>query len=234
MRRTLFASTAALVGALFGVVLAAGPAWAQAGSIRGPGRHGQRRHPAALRRERTVSDAGTTQVQLFFPEGVPITLVDLPAVARWTTTVRRGGHRIARDERHVVTADRLARREPVAPADVGPVPTDPVRLQFKALQTYSNGEIDRWIEDSPTGAPNRTTRRPCSRLSPAAPALRRRAPARKRRRRRSRRPRHRRPSRRPSRGHRGEPGRRERRQQQRGAIVGIIVVVVGPPPRRAS
>ena len=66
MRRTLFASTAALVGALFGVLLVAGPAWAH--SEFDPDQAGTGNVVTLqLSVENEQSDAGTTQVQLFFP-----------------------------------------------------------------------------------------------------------------------------------------------------------------------
>ena len=103
--------------------------------------------------ENEQSDAGTTQVQLFFPEGVPITLVDLPAVAGWTTAVEGGA--IGSPVTSVTWSRPTATPDenPLLPLTIGPMPADPVRLQFKALQTYSNGEVERWIEDWPAGAP---------------------------------------------------------------------------------
>jgi uncharacterized protein len=39
------------------------------------------------------------------------------------------------------------------PISVGPLPTDTDSLTFKALQTYSNGDVVRWIEQSAPGGP---------------------------------------------------------------------------------
>jgi uncharacterized protein len=39
------------------------------------------------------------------------------------------------------------------PISVGPLPTDTDTLTFKALQTYSNGDVVRWIEESAPGGP---------------------------------------------------------------------------------
>ena len=215
MRRTLFASAAALVGALFGVLLVAGPAWAH--SEFDPDQAGTGNVVTLqLSVENEQSDAGTTQVQLFFPEGVPITLVDLPAVGGWTTTVEGGA--IGSPVTSVTWSRPTASPDenPLLPLTIGPVPTDPVRLQFKALQTYSNGEIDRWIEDWPAGAPEPDHPAPVLEVV-------------------DRRPRHSAGEHRDGNvadvgrddhdtddggddrvdGHRGESGRRERRQQQR-------------------
>jgi Domain of unkown function (DUF1775) len=39
------------------------------------------------------------------------------------------------------------------PITLGPLPTDPGRLQLKVLQTWSNGDVDHWIDEWPEGAP---------------------------------------------------------------------------------
>jgi periplasmic copper chaperone A len=148
MRRMLLVPAAAL----FGVLLVAGPAWAH--SEFDPDQAGTGNVVALqLSVENEQSDVGTTQVQLFFPEGVPITLVDLPAVAGWTTAVEGGA--IGAPVTSVTWSRPTATPDenPLLPLTIGPMPADPVRLQFKALQTYSNGDIERWIEDWPAGAP---------------------------------------------------------------------------------
>ncbi len=33
------------------------------------------------------------------------------------------------------------------------LPTDTKQIEFKAVQTYSNGEVIRWIESTPKGGP---------------------------------------------------------------------------------
>jgi hypothetical protein len=61
--------------------------------------------------------------------------------------------------------------DPVLPFSIGPLPRAGGRLQFKVLQTYSNGEIDRWIEDWPAGAPEPEMPGPVLDVTPgAAPA----------------------------------------------------------------
>jgi uncharacterized protein len=103
--------------------------------------------------ENEQSDAGTTSVQLFFPESVPVVLAELPPATGWETTIEGGAVGAA------VTSVTWSRPtaspddDPVLPVRLGPLPTEPQRLQFKLLQTYSNGEVDRWIADWPQGAP---------------------------------------------------------------------------------
>lgn len=102
--------------------------------------------------ENEQSDAGTVKVQLHFPDDQPITLAALPAAAGWTTTVEGG--RIGGTVTDVIWSRPTAAPEDVlVPITLGPLPNDATRLQFKVLQTYSNGDIDRWIEDWPEGEP---------------------------------------------------------------------------------
>jgi hypothetical protein len=98
-------------------------------------------------------DAGTTMVELFFPEGIPIALVALPPVDGWTVTPNGGavGGPVTSVTWSRPTASPA--ENPSLPLTVGPMPTDPLRLQFKALQTYADGEVERWIDDWPAGAP---------------------------------------------------------------------------------
>jgi uncharacterized protein YcnI len=39
------------------------------------------------------------------------------------------------------------------PVSVGPLPDNVDKLAFKALQTYSDGSVTRWIDDTPAGGP---------------------------------------------------------------------------------
>lgn len=91
----------------------------------------------------------TTQVEIAFPPDAPITSVNTRPVAGWTVNVER-----------VVTTDAVARITwsggSIGPGEfqefdvsLGPLPDTVDRLVFKALQTYADGEIVRWIDDPP-------------------------------------------------------------------------------------
>jgi hypothetical protein len=62
-----------------------------------------------------------------------------------------------------------------APADLelpirlGPLPSEPGRLQFKTVQTYDNGQVDRWIDEWPEGAPEPPAPGPVLDLIPGGP-----------------------------------------------------------------
>ncbi len=93
--------------------------------------------------------AGTNKVELHFPE--PITVVELPPVAGWTATPMGGG--VGSTVTVVTWQGGPAPGDLRLPITLGPLPDEPGRLQFKALQTYDNGEADAWIADWPEGAP---------------------------------------------------------------------------------
>ena len=46
-----------------------------------------------------------------------------------------------------------AGRVPAVTVSAGPLPTKVKTVEFKAVQTYSDGEVVRWIESTPKGGP---------------------------------------------------------------------------------
>ena len=73
----------------------------------------------------------------------------LPAVPGWTATVvdgQVGGPATG------VTWEGGPNPDDVMPITLSPLPDQPGRLQFKVVQTYDNGTVDRWIDDWPEGA----------------------------------------------------------------------------------
>lgn len=113
-------------------------------------------------------DADTVKVEVFFPENAALSSVSLRPVPGWTATVNRGpaagtasqpageGHA---DADGVVTGIVWQSTTGVKPGEFqtfdvagGPLPDQPGTLIFKAVQTYSNGEVVRWIEPPQEGA----------------------------------------------------------------------------------
>lgn len=110
----------------------------------------------------TESDtASTTKLQVYLPTGTPIGSVSVMPVTGWTATVHHkkldkplkgeGG-----DITKVVSditwkADKAAAIKPGQfqefPVSLGPLPKSG-SLTFKALQTYSDGSVVRWIQSS--------------------------------------------------------------------------------------
>jgi uncharacterized protein YcnI len=86
-------------------------------------------------------DAAIVKVELFPPDDFAVPVADpTAATAGWTATVFE---------------DRVEWTGPPADGDqsftvtLGPLPDQETRLQFKVLETYDSGDIDRWIEDYP-------------------------------------------------------------------------------------
>jgi uncharacterized protein len=108
--------------------------------------------------------ANTTQLQVVFPENEPIAFVSVEPVPGWTAKVdtRKLDTPIQSDDGEVseVVSQITWSGGQIKPGEfqefntsVGPLPDDADKLEFKALQTYDNGETVRWIETQAEGAP---------------------------------------------------------------------------------
>jgi len=111
-------------------------------------------------------NANTVNVQVFFPTNLPLLTVDVLPVPGWTATVHTQNlatpvqtddgpvSEIVSDVTWQATVGGIAPGQ-YEDFDVaaGSVPNKPTQLAFKALQTYSTGEIVRWIEVPMAGQP---------------------------------------------------------------------------------
>ncbi len=109
-------------------------------------------------------DAGTTRLEINFPPEQPFGSVSVRPQDGWTyekeettltTPVKVHGEDISKVVSKVTwTGGRIEPGEfEEFEISLGPLPEEADSLTFKALQTYSNGEIVRWIEEaSPGGA----------------------------------------------------------------------------------
>jgi uncharacterized protein YcnI len=90
-------------------------------------------------------DAGTAKVEVFLPTDHPIENVSVKPVPGWTATV---------DKQHVTWSGGTIKPGEFQEFDlsVGPLPDNADKLVFKAIQTYSDGEVVRWIEEAAEGA----------------------------------------------------------------------------------
>lgn len=111
--------------------------------------------------------ANTTKVQVFFPPSQPLASVSIQPLPGWSFRVKttKLAKPISSDDGQVTeavtqvtwTADSTA--SAIAPGEfedfnisAGPLPDAP-SMVFKALQTYSDGTIVRWIDATPAGGP---------------------------------------------------------------------------------
>lgn len=110
-------------------------------------------------------DASTTKVEIALPADKPIASVSLKPVQGWTAVAENGklATPIKTDDGEITEAvvkitwtaspDAAIKPHQFQEFDVslGPLPaTD--QIVFKALQTYSNGEVVRWIDEPAAGA----------------------------------------------------------------------------------
>lgn len=110
--------------------------------------------------------ANTVKVEVTFPAKFPIAFVSVQPKTGWTITVDK-----TKLDKPVKTEDGTvteavskitwtATAGGLKPGEfdlftvsAGPLPTKTSRLQFPTLQTYSNGEVVRWIQETAKGAP---------------------------------------------------------------------------------
>lgn len=111
-------------------------------------------------------NASTTKLEVDFPEAYPFASISVQPKAGWTykvdkaklaTPISNHGQQVdERVSRITWTAGTDSAIKPgefdVFPVSAGPLPTTTDSLTFKALQTYSNGEVVRWIEEAAPGA----------------------------------------------------------------------------------
>lgn len=108
--------------------------------------------------------AATTQLVLQLPQANPIPFVSVRPIPGWHTTVtkRKLAQAIHGTHGDITTVvDTITwTGGPIRPGEyqdfailAGPMPRGVQTLTFKAIQTYSNGEIVRWIELRSPGEP---------------------------------------------------------------------------------
>ncbi|MEV0090594.1 YcnI family protein [Streptomyces sp. NPDC050738] len=108
-------------------------------------------------------NASTTQLEVNFPMDHPLASVMPQPVPGWTATVTKSklakpltvhGKQINEAVSKVTwTGGKIAPGQfQQFPLSIGALPTDTDQLVFKAIQTYSNKEVVRWIEEQKKGA----------------------------------------------------------------------------------
>lgn len=110
-----------------------------------------------------TDNARTTQVEIAFPTDHPIAMADVQPIAGWTFKVDMTAVStpIKTDSGNVTQAvkDVTWTGGAIKPGEfdrfvvsIG-LPADASSLEFKAVQTYDNGQVVRWIDDTPKGGP---------------------------------------------------------------------------------
>jgi uncharacterized protein YcnI len=110
-------------------------------------------------------DAGTTKLEVEFPEDQPVASVSYQPKPGWDVAVEKADldepltvhgeevtERVAKVTWTAEDGTRIAPGEfDNFPISVGPLP-EADQMVFKALQTYEGGEIVRWIEEAAAGS----------------------------------------------------------------------------------
>ncbi len=122
--------------------------------------------------------ASTTGLEISFPTDHPIAFVSTRAVPGWTSTVQKTTLATpikTSDGQVTETVSKITWTGGTIPpgafedfdVSMGPLPTDTDQLVFKALQSYDNGEVVRWIDTAPPGAAEPEHPAPVLTLTPA-------------------------------------------------------------------
>ena len=120
----------------------------------------------------TESDtASTTKLQVYFPTRPTLESVSVKPHPGWTAKVSKHGGTVTR-----ITWTPNAPADRIKPGEfdefdvsVGPLPQSGT-VTFKALQTYSDGSVVRWIEPTKPGQPEPAHPAPVLTITPSASA----------------------------------------------------------------
>jgi len=109
-----------------------------------------------------MDNASTTKLEVSFPTDTPIASVSVRPLPGWQVAVAKTklAQPVQTDDGEITEGvSRITwSGGKIAPGQyenfsvsAGPLPENADQLVFKALQTYSNGEVVRWIEEQPAG-----------------------------------------------------------------------------------
>lgn len=169
----------AAVGAVVaaGSALWAGPAWAHVTVQPGSAPQGGFA-TFAFQVPNEQDDASTIQVEVEFPADHPIPFVSVEPIPGWTvdvetqtleTPVEAEGEEITEAVSTITWSGGT-----IGPNEfqqflvsAGPLPDDTDHLEFKAIQTYDNGDVVRWIQETPEGGEEPEFPAPVLELTPS-------------------------------------------------------------------
>jgi uncharacterized protein YcnI len=134
------------------------------------------------------STASTVQLEVVFPTDHPVPSTQVEPVPGWTATVEKkklpAPVKTVDGELTEAISSVTWKGGAIKPGEflefsvaLGPLPKDTDKLVFKALQTYSDGSVVRWIETPQDGQPEPehpaavlNLKAPAAAPAPAAPA----------------------------------------------------------------
>ena len=111
-------------------------------------------------------NANTVKLEVTFPEAQPVAFVSIKPMVGWDITTEKTtlATPIKSDDGEVTEAvskvtwtatagGLLPGQFDLFTVSAGPLPTKGKTMTFKAIQTYSNGDVVRWIQKTVKGAP---------------------------------------------------------------------------------
>jgi len=126
-------------------------------------------------------DANTTKLEVNFPADHPFASISVRPQPGWTYAVEKThlATPFKSDDGEITDAVSKVTWSggAIKPGEfnefevsMGPLPDDADSLTFKAIQTYSNGEVVRWIQEAQPGGSEPDHPAPVLKLTKAAPA----------------------------------------------------------------
>ena len=111
-------------------------------------------------------DAGTVKLEVFFPEDQPLENASVRPLEGWEATIERTDEGVSKItwEGGTIEPGQFQEFE----VSVGPLPSEEGTMVFPAIQTYSSGEVVRWIEEPVEGGEEPELPAPVLRLVAAA------------------------------------------------------------------
>jgi MYXO-CTERM domain-containing protein len=171
----------ALAGAALPVVLIAGAAAAHV-TVNADGATQGGYTKLTFRVPNETDNTDTTKLQVFFPKSQPLASVSVQPTPGWSYQVKteKLANPIQSDDGAVTEAvsevvwTAASKSTAIKPGEfnefnvsAGPLPEAPT-MEFKALQTYSDGTIVRWIDPTTPGGPEPEHPAPTLTLLPAS------------------------------------------------------------------
>jgi uncharacterized protein YcnI len=142
----------AIVGAIVAgvVALVAGPAFAHVEIERDGAVSAGGVVAVTLHVPNEEAGAGTVKIELVFPGSPTLKTAEAGAVDGWTATVQKSVTGAVTSITWV-GGPLTGKQEGSFPLSIGNVPNGVDTVDFKALQTYDDGTVVRWIEPTPAG-----------------------------------------------------------------------------------
>jgi hypothetical protein len=162
-RPTLRLTLAAALGLVAAVAVTATPAWAHVQVSADKAQAGATNVTVSFNGEAESTTAGIKSEQVFLPDGISADQVHqgkLPA--GWTFTTAPDSFTVAGPALPVGT-------DAVWSVVIDKLPVNATQLVFKTIETYGNGQVDRWITEQQPGQPEPEHPAPVLKLAAATP-----------------------------------------------------------------